>query len=72
MPDAIMQWEMDRERFKKLPGCSRYRDYILREVLEDTVNNHGTFVVISTPDTLTIVQRPYKPEELEELDNPIG
>lgn len=71
MSDAIMQWEIDRRAagamasisYKAAPGEAR--NAILHAALDDVIRNHGTLVVVSTADKLTVVQRADAPD-LEE------
>jgi len=63
--DAILQFEIDRERVAKYPRDSSLAEgnpiwkyeHLLKAALFDTLHNGGTFVLIVEKDTITAVQR---------------
>lgn len=61
---AVLQFEIDRERcngYSTQPGAERpmHRIFNLAHCAAwDTISNGGTFVLVVTPDKITMVQRP--------------
>ncbi len=63
---AVLQFEIDRERSdgfgrdsELVTGSARWKyTNLLIQALRDTLQNGGTFVVVSTNDRVTAVQRP--------------
>lgn len=68
---ALLQFECDRNRMKgysSKPGIESPSDriyHIAHCAAWDTIQNGGTFVLVVTPDKITMVQRP----EAESLDD---
>lgn len=71
---AVLQFEIDRKRVAAYPddvnsygennrAAWRWRG-IAHQALNDTLANGGTFVVVASPDKVTIVQRPDADEGL--------
>lgn len=66
---AVLQFEIDRKRWygtstsdvsRELSGESQEGRLkcLARTALNDTIRNGGTFVMVVTPDKITVVQRP--------------
>lgn len=65
MRGAVLQFEIDRKRWQNasMIGVSdetpdRRLRHILLTAMMDTIKNGGTFVVVASPDAVTVVQRP--------------
>lgn len=65
---AVLRFEIDRKRWlgtneKDLAGRfsgetqNDRLHYIARTAISDTIRNGGTFVLVATPDKITMVQR---------------
>lgn len=66
---AVLQLEIDRARWLGVASADiagKYSDekqidrlhYIARTAISDTIRNGGTFVLVASPDKITMVQRP--------------
>lgn len=61
---AVLQFEVDRKRmagYSTEPGVEKpwHRIFNLAQCAAwDTISNGGTFVLVVTPDKITMVQRP--------------
>lgn len=63
---AVLQFEFDRARAAKMPGTyigttlyaeGWYREVIIKHAVADTLCNGGTFVLVVSETTITVVQR---------------
>lgn len=69
---ALLQFECDRTRVSKYsskPGLESPNDriyHLAHCAAWDTIQNGGTFVLVVTPEKITMVQRP----EADDLDAP--
>jgi hypothetical protein len=68
VPGAVLQFEVDRKRWvstnsndiaSKIGESQTERlHFIARTAISDTIRNGGTFVLVASPDKITMVQRP--------------
>ena len=73
---AVLQFEIDRKRFTGVAGANysantcgeRPMDrvyHLARTAASDTIMNGGTFVLVVTPDKITMIQRPDVDDDLQ-------
>jgi hypothetical protein len=60
---AVLQFEINLERLRSYPngkwvGAFGTVKELIDMAQQDTITNGGTFVLVVTPETITVVQRP--------------
>ncbi len=62
MSDALLQFEIDRARWRTADNVSFMKrsdvlDELVLSVARDVIRRGGTMVLVSSPSTITVVQR---------------